>query len=650
MDAVTPAPYGTWPSPLTPHNMAAAGLRLADPGLIDGRPCWVEGRPQEGGRCVLCAEAADGAVIDLTPAPYSVRTRVNEYGGRAVLATGAVAYFFNDADRCLYVVSLAAPEPVRITDPDSPWALADFCHDRARARLLAVGERGTADGMTQAIVAITLDTGAITPLITGADFYAAPRLALTGDRFAYMHWSLATMPWDVAGIGLAHLDADGAVISTEPVFDQPGLSAQQPVWVGEQLLFIADHDGWWTPHRWDGSRTVPIPGGAIDHGEPLWQLGLATVAAVGDDAVVMGGHAPAGWRPRLLAIASGAISDLTPPFSQASTLVPGTDGTLVALAGFSDRPPEIGVYDWRAGTWRCVRAQGPQLLAADAVSHAQPVEATNGDGAVVYGYFYPPTHPTHQAPADERPPLIVLSHGGPTAATSPAFAAKIQFWTSRGIAVLDVNYSGSTGYGRAYRDRLHERWGLADVDDCIALTQAMVAQGKVDGSRLAIAGSSAGGYTTLCALTFTNVFQAGISRYGVSDLERLALDTHRFESRYLDWLIAPYPERADVYRARAPIAVADRLGCPVLFLQGEADKVVPPQQARAMAAALADNDVPHVLTLFKEEGHGFRRQATQITAAEQELAFLGDVFGFTPADDLPRLDWRGPGRPGRPGG
>jgi dipeptidyl aminopeptidase/acylaminoacyl peptidase len=240
----------------------------------------------------------------------------------------------------------------------------------------------------------------------------------------------------------------------------------------------------------------------------------------------------------------------------------------------------------------------------------------------------------------------VLSHGGPTAATSPAFAAKIQFWTSRGIAVLDVNYSGSTGYGRAYRDRLQERWGLADVDDCIALTKAMVAQGKVDGARLAIAGSSAGGYTTLCALTFTNVFQAGISRYGVSDLERLALDTHRFESNYLNWLIAPYPDRADIYRARAPITAADRLGCPVLFLQGEADKVVPPQQARAMAAALADNGVPHVLTLFKEEGHGFRRQATQVTAAEQELAFLGDVFGFTPADALPPLDWRGPGRPG----
>ena len=399
---------------------------------------------------------------------------------------------------------------------------------------------------------------------------------------------------------------------------------------------MSDRTGWWNLYAWSGGEAQPVHPVAAEFAQPPWRLGQHPFAVVDDDRLLVT------WQ----ALGSGAVGVLTRSTSELAPVVEaGTstgsvtvaDGRAAAVLVSRDRPTRLATLDLATGRWSPVRVASDDLLDPGAVSTAEAVSWQSDQGPV-HGWFYPPTNAAHRGPEGSLPPLITLSHGGPTSHSGPGFNLGVQYWTSRGIAVLDVNYGGSTGYGRAYRERLRGSWGIVDVADCAAGAVAMGEQGRCDPARLAIAGGSAGGYTTLRALTATDVFAAGISRYGVGDLESLAKDTHKFESRYLDGLVGPYPEAAEVYRDRSPISHVAGVTAPILLLQGADDKVVPPNQAAAMAAAARAKGLPVALIVFEGEGHGFRRAETIRASIQAELAFLGRVFGFVPADDLPDIE------------
>jgi dipeptidyl aminopeptidase/acylaminoacyl peptidase len=589
---------------------------------------------------VVRAEA-DGRQTDITPAPYNARTRVHEYGGGSWTVRDGTVYFSNFADGRLYRQAPDTSEPQPLTPPpparDRQWRFADGVIDPRRQRWIGVREDHTAAGEpVNTIVAVDLAGGGEPGLLArGHDFYASPRLSPDGHWLAWLAWDHPNMPWNGTLLYLAEIGAQGALGEPRPIAGSATESIFQPEWSpdGARLVFASDRSGWWNLYAFDlAARTTrPLAPMAAEFGAPQWTFGMSSYAFAGPERIVCA-YAQAGLgRLAVLDVTRGSLSALDTPFTEFGSL--RAEGDRVVLrAGAPDHPASIVALDLGSGGHAVLKKatdilDRADLHLADYLTKAEIVEFPTTDGETAFGLFYPPHNPDYAGVAGERPPLLVKCHGGPTSAAASTLNLGIQFWTSRGIAVLDVNYRGSTGFGRAYRDRLHLTWGVVDVDDCVHGASFLAARGRVDGRRCVISGGSAGGYTTLAALTFRDFFQGGASYYGVSDASALARDTHKFESRYLDWLIGPYPQEEARYRERSPLYHADRLSKPVIFFQGDEDAVVPPNQTEAMVEALRRKGNAVGYFLFSGEQHGFRQAGNIQRCLDAELAFYAiEVF------------------------
>ncbi len=625
------APFGTWRSSIDAAAVAGASLRLAEPRLDESGLYWIERRPQEGGRCVL-VRAAGGHIADVTAAPTDVRSQVHEYGGGAYAVAGGRLWLVDNRDHCVYTGDVGTGDWRRLTTAED-CDYGDLTADPARKRVVCVRERrsGASEPVAE-LVAIGPEPDQVRVLHGGRDFYAGTRISPDGRELCFLCWDHPDMPWDGTELWRARFDRDGGLTDVRRVAGGRGESLFQPQWAPDgQLYVVSDRSDWWNLYRVDPARLTAIAPRSAEFGLPQWVFGQSTYAFISAGRAVAAYTAEGIWRLLQIDLASGSTRELDLPFSDISD-VQASDGEIAFIAADPARAPAL--YRMRAdGTVpEPVRSSADLAVDASCIAHPEPLTFPTTAGDQAYALFYPPRNPRFQAPDGERAPLLVKCHGGPTGATSAALDPRIQFWTSRGFAVLDVNYRGSTGYGRRYRRRLYGQWGVFDVDDCVAGARFVAASGRVDPARMTISGSSAGGYTVLCALTFRDAFAAGASYYGIGDLEALARSTHKFESRYMDQLVGPYPADRERYRERSPLAHAERLACPVIFLQGLRDKVVPPDQAEAMVAALVAKGLPVAHVTFAEEQHGFRRGENIRRAIEAELYFYGRVLGFAPAD------------------
>jgi dipeptidyl aminopeptidase/acylaminoacyl peptidase len=622
-------PYGSWRSPITSDLIVGETIGLGDI-LIDADDIyWIEARPGEGGRNVIVRRAPDGGIRDVTPAPFSARTRVHEYGGGAATVHRGTVYFSNFTDQRLYRQDEdKAPEPLT-PEPlkKGGWRYADGLIDAARRHWVGVREEHQSDGQVEnALVAVDLARpGPGTVLARGCDFYSSPRLSPDGSRLAWLSWNHPNMPWVGTELWLAEIAENGTLAPPRLVAGGATESIFQPEWSPDgALYFISDRTGWWNLYRCDlstGSVHPICPRGA-EFGQAQWNFGQSTYAFLSEQLVCAYAENGRGYLARL-DIAAGKLV----PFDLAYTdfgQIRAANGRIVCRAGSFTDPAAIVAIDPESGAVEVLRQSAPSIAGSELrgyFSAARHLEFPTEHGLTAHANYYPPHSADHGAPAGERPPLVVKCHGGPTSSGSSVLDLRIQYWTSRGIAVLDVDYGGSTGYGRAYRDRLQGAWGVVDVEDCVNAARHTVAQGLADPERAVITGGSAGGYTVLAALTRGDVFKGGASYYGVSDVAALARDTHKFEAHYLDWLIGSYPEQAELYRERSPLTHAERLNCPVIFFQGSEDRVVPPNQTEMMVAALRRRGVPVAYLLFAGEQHGFRHADNIKRALDAELYF-----------------------------
>jgi dipeptidyl aminopeptidase/acylaminoacyl peptidase len=640
------APFGAWKSPITSDLIVAGTVRLGEI-TLDGQDIyWSEGRPEEGGRSVIVRRTQEGGIADVIPTAFNARTRVHEYGGGAFLVDEGIVYFSDFKDQRLYrQVRGGEPEPIT---PERALRYADGVMDRRRGRIICVQEDHTDPEreVVNRIVGIdAAEEKESQTLIEGNDFYAAPRLSPDGSRLAWLTWNHPNMPWDGTELWVAEVETDGSLGWGMRVAGGREESIFQPEWSPEGVLyFVSDRSGWWNLYRWSPPLVLPARGGEVrveavcasvperaEFGLPQWVFGRSTYGFDSEQRLVCAFTQEGVWHLASVDTESGRLELIEAPYSSIEGLSVGP-GRAVFIGGSPTEASAIVHLDLETGERGLLRRSSSVDVEAGYLSEPQPIEFPTENGLTAHALFYPPQNRDFVGPADERPPLLVMSHGGPTAATSSALNLGIQYWTSRGIGVLDVNYGGSTGYGRKYRERLNGQWGVVDVDDCVNGARYLVEQGEVDSERLMIRGGSAGGYTTLCTLTFRDAFKAGASYYGVSDLAALAQETHKFESRYLDRMVGPYPEQQELYRERSPIYSTERLECPVIFFQGLEDRVVPPNQAELMVEALRAKGVPVAYLPFKGEQHGFRRAENIKRALDAELYFYSRVFGFELAE------------------
>ena len=632
------APYGSWPSPLTAERLAASNMRLGQVAIAGTTLYWNEGRPAEGGRNVVVACDASGACSDLNPPPFDARSRVHEYGGGAFAAARDGELFFShDADRRLYRM-LPGEVPRAITTATSSHRYADIVIDAARQGLVCVREVHGDGEPVNSLVAVDLASGRETVLADGHDFFASPCISPDGSELAWLTWDHPRMPWQGSDLHVARIGSAGALEATRHVAGGPGESIFQPAWspAGE-LCFVSDRSGWWNLYRERGRKVEALHPMAAEFGEPQWQFAMSMYGFEADGRIVC--VFEQGGRSHLARLdpGTGRFAEIDTPYVLIRELHVG-DGFVACRAGTVHNAECIVRIPLDGATAPVVLRRSLDIdIAPGDVSIPEAIAFPTGGGLTAHAFFYPPTNAFWDAGPASLPPLLVMSHGGPTSASPSLLRPGLQYWTQRGFAVVDVNYGGSTGHGRAYRERLDGQWGVVDVDDVVNAARFLVASGRVDPQRLAIRGGSAGGFTTLAALAFRNVFHAGASHYGIGDLASLARDTHKFESRYLDSLVGPYPERADLYRERSPVHAVDRISSALILLQGAEDKAVPPSQAEAMFAAVRAKRLPVAYLLFEGEQHGFRQAKTIRRALEAELAFYGRIFGFVPADAIEPL-------------
>jgi dipeptidyl aminopeptidase/acylaminoacyl peptidase len=627
--------YGSWESPITAAQIAAGAMGLGEIQMDGQELYWLEMRPAEGGRSVVVRRRPDGTIEDWLPQGWNARTRVHEYGGGSYLAAEGILYFSNFADQRVYRLRPGgAPEPIT---PSAAFRYADLFWDARRKRVVCVREDHTAGGAPRnTLVSLDVEEGGPGEiLVSGRDFYAAPRIGPDGASLAWIEWSHPYMPWDAAELWCAPLRADGALGERSRVAGGDGESAIQPLWSPDGILhFVSDRTDWWNLYRFMDGHVEALTDLPAEFGTPPWVFGMKHYAFASPSRIICAFTRKGTW---ILADLDAATRELAPiaiPYTDIASVQ--SDGRqAVFLAGSPAESLSVIRLDLDSGGHEVLRRSASLDLSPAYLSPPEPVEFPSAGGRTAHGLYYPPRSPDFVAPQGQRPPLVVMIHGGPTSATSTALRLNIQYYTSRGIAVLDVNYGGSTGYGRAYRERLYGEWGVVDVDDCCAGASYLAARGCVDAACLAIRGGSAGGYTTLACLAFRKIFAAGASHYGVSDCEVLAQDTHKFEARYLDILIGPYPERRDLYLARSPLHHLEGLDRPVIFFQGLDDKVVPPNQAEMIYEALRSRGVPTAYVPFPGEQHGFRKAESIRRALEGELYFFARIFGFTPADPIP---------------
>ena len=635
------APYGTWTSPLSARIVADGSVQLSRV-ILDGDDLyWLERRPGEGGRSVVVTRSPHGRIADVTPIGTNVRTRVHEYGGAAYAVSQRTLYYSEFADQRVYRLEAGGvPEPLTLA---GQWCYADYTVDPARRRLVCVREDHTSTGReaVTTLVSVALDRppAAATVIVSGHDFYSSPRFSPDGSRLVWLAWRHPDMPWDSTELWAADVGRDGRLGHRTLLAGGGEESIYQPGWSPDgTLYFVSDRTGWWNLYRVRSGRAEDVHPMAAEFGRPQWQLGTSTWAFA-DESRLLSAYLDDGtWRLASIDVTSGALVPIDVDVEPGDSIV--ATGTHAVFIGSSSRAPDAVVRVTLAtSAVETIRQASTLTIDPGYLSMPEALQFPTDNGLTARAFYYAPSNRDFTAPAGERPPLIVVSHGGPTAMHRPTLNLELQYWTSRGFAVVGVNYGGSAGYGRAYRQRLNGQWGVVDVADCVNAAAHLAAHGQADADRLIIRGNSAGGYTTLAALTFRPhefkaVFKAGASYYGISDLEAMTRDTHKFESRYLERLVGPYPAKRDVYRARSPIHFVDRLSCPLILFQGLEDQVVPPDQSRMMADAVRAKGLPVAFLTFEGEQHGFRKADTIVRCLEAELFFYGAVFRFRPADAI----------------
>ena len=627
------APGGSWASPITFESLVEGAVNPLDLKVHDGRLYWLESRPADGGRIVAMTLEGSGP-RPLTAAPYNVRTRVHEYGGAAYVVAGEVLYFSNFADQRLHALAPGGtPEP--LTPEGFRYADAAALPGGG---LVAVREDHTDPAhVRNAIVRLTGAAGDPGQVLFGdSDFVAYPRPSPGGRRLAFVAWDHPNMPWDTTSLYVGEL-ADGSLAGLQRIAGEDEESVVDPKWSADgALYFISDRTGFWNLYCWDGQAVRAVLARDAEFAGPLWVFGQSNYALM-PDGRVLAACSGEGRDELVLIEQDGRTRRIETPFVACGALHPLDDRRVAMLAAFSAQSPAVVTVDVESGETRIVRRPSPAKVDAASISVAQAISFPSADGRTAHALYYPPKSGAFELPPDQPPPLIVQAHGGPTGQAGAGFSLSNQFWTSRGFALVDVDYGGSSGYGRAYRQALNGQWGVVDVQDVIAAAEHLVGTGRADPKRIAIHGGSAGGFTVLAALAGSEVFSAGGDFYGVSDLEALARDTHKFESRYLDTLIGPYPEAKALYEARSPINHLDRFRTPLIIFQGSEDPVVPPNQAILILEALRRRQTPVAYLEFAGEVHGFRKSETIIASKQAELYFFGRVLGFTPADDLPEI-------------
>ncbi|GAA1281082.1 S9 family peptidase [Pseudonocardia aurantiaca] len=635
-------PHGSWPTPITSEVVVAAAVRLAELCVDGADVVWSEGRPAEGGRTQLVRRAPDGTTVELLPEDRNCRTAVHEYGGAGWWVRDGVTWFADWADQRLYRLAPGGePEPIT-PEPATPradrYADGDVAPDGAT--IVCVRERHTGSASTDVqneIVRLAAHAPSEPEvLVSGPDFVAAPRLSPDGGTLAWLQWNHPSMPWDATQLVVRDLTTGEETV----VAGGPGESVLEPRWEADgSLLFLSDRTDWWNVYRFTpGADIESVVRINAEIGVPSWVFGTSRYAVLGEGQVVFA-RSRAGYDALVVRGLDGSLTELDLPFSAIRTVRAAGPGTVAVVAGSPTSEPGVYTVDVVTSEYETLRA--PRDLGIDPAFLSVPEPITfpsvdaSGARRQAHALFYPPTHPERRGPQGELPPMLVEIHGGPTSAASTVLSLDVQYWTSRGFAVVDVDYGGSTGYGRAYREELLGEWGVIDVADCLAAAAYLAAAGRVDGARMCIRGGSAGGYTTLAALAREDTpFAAGADLYGVADLEALAADTHKFESRYLDRLVGPYPEAREVYVDRSPIHHVDLLSSPLIVLQGAEDAIVPPSQSEKIVDALRSRRVPVAYLLFEGEQHGFRRSENIRRALDAELSFYGQVLGFElPAEE-----------------
>lgn len=614
--------FGFWDSEYGAAQAAAASrdfaeLRVGALGLL-----WIEFCPQTS-RCTLWHWRA-GRAQCLTPAAFSLRSRVYEYGGGAFCLTDQGVAFVNEADQQIYLQALDG-QPQRLTDRvDSRFG--DLCFAARQQAVLAVEERQAEGRVEHHLVSFSLDDGSRRVMVEGADFYAAPTLSEDGERLAWIEWNRPEQPWTATRLFLAERDGQGGWLPAQVVAGNTGAeSLQQPRFgVDGRLFCLSDRHGWWQPWAEQQGQWLPVGCvAAADHAAAPWQLGACSYLPLVDEGMLLSRFVQ-GWGELAERCADGTERPLAEAFSRFRALAADAEN-FYCITAAPERLPAILAIDRLDGSVQ-VLAGGEQALPDAQLARPQPLSFASA-GEQTHAFFYKPTNADYRGPEGDKPPLLIFLHGGPTSACYPAFDPRIQFWTQRGFAVADLNYRGSSGFGRAYRQRLQGQWGLIEVEDALALVAHLAERGLIDPVRAFIRGASAGGYTTLCALAFHNVFRGGASLYGVSDPLALRRVTHKFEADYLDWLIGDPERDAERYRARTPLYHADKINAPLIFFQGGLDAVVLPQQTEAMVAALQQRGVPVEYHCYADERHGFRQAAHLAETLELEWRFYQRLLG-----------------------
>tara|TARA_B100000686_G_scaffold353643_1_gene460111 strand:- start:1700 stop:3640 length:1941 start_codon:yes stop_codon:yes gene_type:complete len=634
---ITKAPYGSWLSPISLDSITKESISFGHLAIDDNYLYWTEQRPDEEGRNVIVQYNPKSATkLDLIPHPFNARTKVHEYGGASFLVDAETVYFSNWDDQRIYsCTNNSKPKPLT---PVGAFRYADGVVDKKHKQIICIREDHSSQRPEpiNAIVAIDINTGSTRVLVGEHNFYSNPRISPAGNELCWLAWNHPNMPWDGCELHVATIQEDGSIFNSRIVAGSANESIFQPEWSPKgSLHFVSDRSGWWNIYSLNEGIPKCVYETDAEFGMPLWTLGVSTYGFINENKIISWFNTRGNWQIGIIDLQDNNFTELKTPYTDLARIgLKAHDNKILIGSASPTSSAAISLFDADSSMFTLLEGSKTLSFPTEYISLPETIEIMSENNHPVHAFFYPPTNPDFRAPDNTLPPLIVFTHGGPTSATTTGLNLNVQFWTSRGFSVLDVNYGGSSGYGREYRRSLNLKWGIVDVDDCISAASHIVKRGNADPNRLAIRGGSAGGFTTLAALTFRDFFTAGTSQYGVTDLTGLANDTHKFESRYLDNLVGPFPEESKTYDERSPINSADQITCPVLILQGLEDAIVPPNQAERMLETLKENKIPVAYVPFPEEQHGFRKAANIQRSLEAELYFYSQVFKFKPAENL----------------
>ncbi|MGM0599562.1 MAG: S9 family peptidase [Candidatus Rifleibacteriota bacterium] len=620
-----PLTPGSWPSALTPEKMVEKANRPVEILQLKEKLFILEARPSEKGRNTLVCLDND-VTEEVLPSRFNIRSRVHEYGGLCIASDQSNYFYFTEfSDQQIYRLSLDGTVTKLTNEPS--YRFADFNIDPKRNLLFAVMEDHSKSDLNpeNSIVKINLENGKVSKIIAGNDFYSSPRISPDGQELAYITWNHPQMPWDGTELHTALVADEGNIKSSKKISGCSNESVCRPQWHNKSLFYISDKNGWWNIFKYENEKSSLVFNKDADFSGPPWSFAKEPYQILDDDRIFVTWTEDACWHAGIINMQSEALENLNFPYQLYSSITLNKDHIYFIGAGYKTRA-EVVQFDYNSSNLQVLFGSSEIPVAKSFISKPESIYFEVAKNQKAHAFYYPPANPDYKIPENEKPPLLVCSHGGPTGCSNPTLRLDIQFWTTRGFAVLDVNYSGSTGFGRAYRDRLKGSWGIIDVRDCEKGALYLKNEGLVDSNKIAIRGGSAGGYTTLCALTFTDTFKAGASHFGLSDLEILAKETHKFESRYMDNLIGPYPEKAEIYKNRSPINFPEKLSCPVIFFQGLDDKVVPPNQAEELYKILKKKKIPTCYVTYEGEGHGFRQAENIKHSLKSELYFYCRIF------------------------